>query len=343
MRILITILTLYFLTISVVGIAHAQDDEARQATGLPMLIGENATNRTKGPLSGKLTLQGLDSSQTKPNLVVIVYFTGAIVDRRQVNDSGYYYVPGVPREGAILAVEADGIEIGRYQLPSSIMGSIKQDIVINLAQVQNTKTKTGVLSAESFYSRTKENEKIFVKAVSSAKDKKIDDAIKLFKELVKNDSKDFVAWTELGTLFFNNEKFSEAEDAYNKALEQKPDFMVALVNLGKLFLAQKQPDKAIPVLTKAVEMKVDSADAQHYLGEAYLQAKKGSKAVVYLNEAIRLAPIEKAEIHLRLASLYNGAGLKDKAVEEYKMFLKKVPDYKEKEKIEKYLKENSPK
>lgn len=90
-----------------------------------------------------------------------------------------------------------------------------------------------------------------------------------------------------------------------------------------------------------MEAEIASADAQHYLGEAYLQAKKGSKAVGYLNEAIRLAPIEKAEIHLRLASLYNGAGLKDKAVEEYKMFLEKVPNYKEKEKIEKYIKENS--
>jgi hypothetical protein len=54
-----------------------------------------------------------------------------------------------------------------------------------------------------------------------------------------------------------------------------------------------------------------------------------------LNEAIRLAPIEKAEIHLRLAQLYNGANLKDKAVEEYKLFLGKVPDYKDRDKLDK--------
>ena len=53
--------------------------------------------------------------------------------------------------------------------------------------------------------------------------------------------------------------------------------------------------------------------------------------------------MEKAEIHLRLAALYNAAGLKDKAVAEYKLFLEKVPQYSEKEKIEKYIKENSTK
>jgi tetratricopeptide (TPR) repeat protein len=113
--------------------------------------------------------------------------------------------------------------------------------------------------------------------------------------------------------------------------------------LGKLFIAQKQGEKAIPVLTKAVEVEPGSADAQHYLGESYLQIKKGSIAVGHLNQALRLAPIEKAEIHLRLAALYNGAGLKGKAAEEYKLFLEKVPKHPEREKIKNYIKENSSK
>ena len=179
--------------------------------------------------------------------------------------------------------------------------------------------------------------------MSAAKDKKPDAAINLFKQIVANDPKDFAAWTELGTLYFRNEKSSEAEAAYTKALELKPDFMVALLNSGRFYLTQSQPDKAITVLTKAVETDATSANAKHLLGEAYLQIKKGSKAVVYLYEALRLAPLEKAEIHLRLANLYNAAGLKEKAVEEYKQFLEKVPKHPDKEKFEKYIKENSPK
>lgn len=337
------IISIGILTFSV-AINFAQDDETRQAMGLPMMAGKNATNREKAPLSGKITIQGIDSSAPrKPVLFVVVYFSGALIDRRQVSDSGNYFVPDVPRMGAVLSVEADGTEVQRFELPISTMGNIRQDIALTWMQIQHAKNEKGVISAKSFYQRSDENEKIYQKAVSASKDKKNDAAIKFFDELLKNDSKDFVAWTDLGTLYFKNGKHSEAESAYIKAIEQKPDFMVALINLGKLYLEQKQYDNSILVLTKAVEVEPNSADANHYLGVAYLQNKKGSKAVGYLNEAIKLAPIEKAEIHLSLAALYNGAGLKDRAVEEYKMFLEKVPNSSDKKTIEKYIKDNSPK
>jgi len=97
------------------------------------------------------------------------------------------------------------------------------------------------------------------------------------------------------------------------------------------------------VLTNAVKARPDSADAHILLAEAYLQTKKGNSAVYHYNEALKLAPIEKAEVHLRLASLYDAAGLKTKASAEYKLFLQKQPDYVEKNRLETYIKENPPK
>jgi Tfp pilus assembly protein PilF len=71
-----------------------------------------------------------------------------------------------------------------------------------------------------------------------------------------------------------------------------------------------------------------------------LQIKNGSNAVVYLYEAIKLDPIGKADAHLRLAALYNGAGLKDKAAAEYEQFLQKKPDYPDRRKLELYISQN---
>jgi Tfp pilus assembly protein PilF len=59
-----------------------------------------------------------------------------------------------------------------------------------------------------------------------------------------------------------------------------------------------------------------------------------------LNEAIRLDPIGKASAHLRLAALYNAAGMKDKAALEYEQFLMKRPDFSEREKLRQYVKNN---
>ena len=95
------------------------------------------------------------------------------------------------------------------------------------------------------------------------------------------------------------------------------------------------------MLTRALQVRADSAAANYYLGEAYLQVKKGSTAVGYLSEALRLDPIGKAEAHLRLAALYNGAGLKQKAASEYAQFLKKRPNYPEKKRLQSYITQNT--
>ena len=92
-----------------------------------------------------------------------------------------------------------------------------------------------------------------------------------------------------------------------------------------------------------MEVKPSSADANYSLGEAYLQTKKGSKAVGYLNEAIKLDPIGRADAHLRLATLYNAAGMKDKAALEYEEFLKKKPNYPDAKKLREYVEANKPK
>lgn len=103
---------------------------------------------------------------------------------------------------------------------------------------------------------------------------------------------------------------------------------------------QKNFEAAISPLSAAVEVRGTSADANYYLGEAYLQIKKGSKAVGYLNEAIKLDPVGKAEAHLRLATLYNAVGMKDKAAAEYEAFLKKQPDHPNRKKFEQYIVQN---
>jgi len=68
--------------------------------------------------------------------------------------------------------------------------------------------------------------------------------------------------------------------------------------------------------------------------------KKGSVAVNYLNEALKLDPIGMADAHLRLATLYNAVGWKDKAAAEYEQFLKKKPDFADRKKLEQYIAAN---
>ena len=312
--------------------AQAQGD-VRSATGMPIPIGEPV-------IWGKIELRGRKPDQKPPIIVVRLMFNGAQIGRAETNDKGFYYFMARPRDGSELQVTVGGAEVGKVVLTA--MGGERHDMTIDWHESFGQSQQTGVVSVRDAYTgRSDANKKLFDSAAAAAKAKNTDEAIKLFEQVVAADPQDFVAWTELGSLHFQKEKYSDAEKAYDRALALKADFMPALMNQGKLHMARKKYDAAIPVLEKAIAADPASADAFHYLGESYLQNKQGSKAVGVLNEAIRLAPIEKAEIHLRLAALYNAAGLKDRAVAEYKMFLEKVPSHSEKSKIEKYIKDNS--
>lgn len=242
----------------------------------------------------------------------------------------------------ILAVEFDNSEVARIPIRIEAPGrtDMRQDVALEWRAGARGPVKIGTVSAAEVYTRTPANKTRFEKALEAIRKKDDKTAFSLLKEIVAGDVKDFVAWTELGTLYFKQDETDEAEKAYQRAIEAQPTFMLALLNLGKIRLAQKNFEGAIEVLSRAVAQQPQSADANFFLGECYLQIKKGSKAVGYLYEAIRLDPVGHAQAHLRLAALYKGAGLKDRAVAEYEQFLAKKPDYPDRKKIEQFISEN---
>ena len=203
-----------------------------------------------------------------------------------------------------------------------------------------TTSKPATVFADDFYKRSKANEKLFRAAQNAGNRKRYDSAISYLHQLLKSDPVDFQAWTELATIYLLQQNLDQAEQGYLSALHQRPAFFLALLDLGRLYLIQTKFEKAIDVLTAAVRVKPETADANYFLGEAYLQAKRGSLAVGYFNAALRLAPQGMANVHLRLAALYNGAGMKDKAAAEYEQFLKTKPDYADRKKLEEYISAN---
>jgi tetratricopeptide (TPR) repeat protein len=240
------LVVLWFILIVVVSVL-AQDDEARQQSGLPTYIGNrpgsNPNSRSETSVSGTVVIQGLDESAPEPSMTVYIQSNGAMLERQRIPNKGAFRFTNVPRIAAILIVEIDNQEVARYQLgnlnPPPL--SNRQDVVLSWIQVgQLIKRRKEVNAVINAYARSEQNQKLFDKALAASKEKKSDVSIKLFKQIVETDANDFVAWTELGSLYFSTEKYSDAENAYNKAVGLKADFGPALLNLGKLHLAQKK-------------------------------------------------------------------------------------------------------
>lgn len=315
---------------------YGQVDDVSEVTGLPIPIGAPV-------IYGQVLIRNFPRNERRPVIYVYLRNGGAQLDKFQATERGYYYFLKKPIDGHTITFEIDGSEVGMTIVTGGISNRFRQDVEFDWNALRGaSKLNSGVVLARDRYDRGPDAEKAFEKAMAAVKGNKIAEAVQLFNEIAKKNNKDFVVWMMLGTIHFSEKHYDDARKAFQTALALKPDFVLALTNYGRMEIEQKNFDRAIELLAKAVETDPNSADANHFLGEAYLQSKKGSIAVRYLNKAIELAPIENAEIHLRLAALYDAAGYKDRAAAEYKAFLEKVKDHPDKKKFEKYIKENMP-
>jgi len=294
----------------------------------------------------------VDESQASPNVsrtyqVLLYNIIGNVIDRQVITNNGRYRFFNVGNGEYVLAVEFESTEVARIPLHLSYpqKTDVRQDISLEW-KADSTRPrgpKSMTIAASPIYDRPAENQQIFRKAEHEVSKKNYAEAVLLFNQIVDRDVKDFEAWTELGSAYFNLGKLKDAEKAWLGAIDQKPTFILPFLNLAKVRMAIKNYEGAIEALDGAIKIQPTSAMANYLLGEAYLQIKKGSKAVGYLYEALKLDPNGMAEAHLRLATLYNGAGMKEKAAVEYEQFLKKKPDYQERKKLEEYIAANKPK
>jgi Tfp pilus assembly protein PilF len=262
--------------------------------------------------------------------------------RQRAGKGGRYSFKNIPEGNYYIAVELDNVEIARVEILISQKkdGPIRQDLELDWNAV--LKNNRGVVSALDSYSRTNQNRERYDRAMKEINKNELSKATATLRSLVEADPKDFRAWHELGMVYFVQKNFAAAENSFAKAVEVKPDYVTALVSLGRVRLAQKNNEGAIEVFESALKADPESAVANYFLGEAYLNLRKGSMAVTYMNEALKLDPIGMANAHLRLATLYNLAGYKERAAIEYNEFLKKKPDYPESQRLRDYIIANGP-
>lgn len=299
-------------------------------------------------LYGDLRVDESKAGADKPATYAIILYMagGSLIGRESISNGQRYRFNDLADGDYDVAVELDNREVSRsrvrlYSQPNVGKTDTRHDIELEFRPLGlGGANKAATVSAEDIYRRSNANQKLFDQGQKATNEKKYDQAITFLRQLLENDQRDFQAWSELGTAYLLKESYDDAERSYLSAIEARPEFFLGHLNLGRLYLSEKKFDKAAEALGHAVQIKPRSADANQLLGEAYLQNKKGSLAVRYLNEALRLDPRGKAEVHLRLALLYNAVGMKEKAATEYESFLQKRPDYPDRKRLEQYIREN---
>jgi tetratricopeptide (TPR) repeat protein len=326
---------LVLLVVSAVGIS-AQADEFCSETGYSPSLDSPFSQIPY--IFGRVNLRGFDINTKMPDVTITMLDSNQKTNRWTIGKSGNYCFRLTSR-GTTLIVEVNGLEAARRSVSSFGTAQQREDFEIFANQADKS-TPPSVVSAKFIHPPNPKTAELYKKSIETENQKDKNKLIEVFKEIVSLDSADFIAWAKLGVLYFENQSYQEADSAFRKSLELKVEYTPAWVNVGMLRIAQKQFPAAIEILKYASSLEPKSARIFQLLGEAYLQNKQGSLGAESLNKAIELDPIGMAELHLQLAHLYQLAKANQMAAKEYKLFLSKVPDYKDKNKLEEFIKKN---
>ena len=329
---------IFVLMMICAGSAFAQIDDICGDTGV--MPGLDSPFAHVPYVFGKITLQGFDPGAKFPKVTIIFSDGGQTANRYGVGKSGSYCFRRSGGSGT-LVVEVDGVEVARRTLTSFGSSQQREDFEIEATGPQRSAPAT-VITANSKFSRPPSDKTVdlYKKAGEAEEGKDTSTEIKLLKEITNIDAADFVAWAKLGSLYFLQNSFTDADAAFRKCLEIRIDYTPAWINVGQLRIAQKQFAAAVEIYKYASSLEPDNARIYRLLGEAYLQNRQGSLAVEALDQALELDPTGQAECHLLKGHLYELAGAKQLATKEYKAFLATVPDHPDKKKLEKFIAEN---
>jgi len=119
------------------------------------------------------------------------------------------------------------------------------------------------------------------------------------------------AQLNLGTLYADQGRYQEAEQAYRKAIRLQPQFVPAYVNMAHLLSRMQREHEADGFLRSGLERDPESADLQHALGLPLVRQRKLGQAVDALAKAGELSPDNARYSYVYAVALQSGGRLSE--------------------------------
>ena len=114
---------------------------------------------------------------------------------------------------------------------------------------------------------------------------------RILQDIVKKDPNNLKAWIELGNIQMDASHFSEAIDAYQKALSLDPNNIDVRVDMGTCYRNIGKPDIAIKEFRKAVEINPNHAMAHRNMGVVLANdVRDSAQAVKEFEKYLQLVP-----------------------------------------------------
>ena len=143
-------------------------------------------------------------------------------------------------------------------------------------------------------------QEMFVRAVQLEENAaKLEQAVGAYQEILKLKPDHAPACINLGTIFYNQRRFAEAERMYRQATEADPEYALAFFDLGNVLDEMQRLEDAIAAYQIAVRIVPGYADAHYNLALAYERQGERRRALRHWMAYARLDPVGPWALHAK--------------------------------------------
>jgi predicted O-linked N-acetylglucosamine transferase (SPINDLY family) len=131
---------------------------------------------------------------------------------------------------------------------------------------------------------------IFRQAIAAHQRGAIDEAKRLYAEVLRRDPRSEAARGNLAIIAAGQGDLAGAEALLRAALDLRPDDPVGWTNLGSVLLRQGRPAEAVLAHRRAIALRPDHAESSLALGNALMRHGHAEEALAAFRDAMRLRP-----------------------------------------------------
>jgi predicted O-linked N-acetylglucosamine transferase (SPINDLY family) len=154
----------------------------------------------------------------------------------------------------------------------------------------------------------------------------LDEAKKIYKDIIEIEKENFQAMYLLGVIFFQQKDYDQGIEFIEKSLQINNKNYSALNNLGNIFLELKKYPEAIEKYKKALNLNKNYTAAIYNLGNTYKAISKYKIALEYYYKAIISDP-KFFDAYYDYAELLERTGRTEDALIYYSKLLELSPEY----------------
>ena len=167
---------------------------------------------------------------------------------------------------------------------------------------------------------------IFNQAITLHRNEKLEEAERLYKEILKVQSEHLDANNNLGIILEKHGKLEEAEIYYKKAIALNPNFAEPYNNLGTTLKDLGRFDESLLSFKKCIKLKPNLAQPHNNLGDLLFKLKKFEEAEASYKKAIELKP-DYAKAYNNFGILLTDLDRIEEAKSNFKKSLEINPEY----------------